>query len=717
MFARIFICLALVLGGGAGSYFFLVRPGLQVIDARSWTPTDCQITRSQVTRYDDHSHRTSSERREPTYSLEIAYRYVVEGREYESSRYSLLEGFSSSGRGTKDRIVQKYPSGRIVTCYVNPLAPGEAVLNRGFTAEMLLGLVPLLFVALGLMGMGLVPASLGPALAGWAQRTIEARRRGSRFVPQWQAEPKTAPAKPPRHRHVEYGLAAAVALTGLAAFRLIASIGDEVSDTSALVIHLFLVAALAFGYYRRSVAAAMALLVYLVCLVLVALAVPPWMEMLRVRLLHAAPTALVIPLVELPGLGVPIHRYARETVPLAGGGVVLAMIGLFLGTRRLIAERDRNLRPVLAGAMALPALLLVLIVGSAVAAFRGEPVVEPRTPEQLAAALTGTADADRQAACRQVQSLAAVPPGLVPALVSAASATQDDVTLGTCLSALRQSGPAGQEAIPLLTAGLQSPSSYVRLVSAGTLAEIAVNLDGAARAAAVEAILPLAADPDTQTRRAVVGALQRLGADSPAALALFARAADDPEVDVHHTALRALSAAGPAAAEAIPAVIRATRHANEFTRVMALEALAVIGPQSEAARQALAAALEDPEASVREAAVKAMTKVAGDGDDFVPTLAACLKDTDMRVRGAAILGLTERGPRAAPAVPGLIEILSGREIYLRVWAVEALGAIGPAAKPALPRLRQMLTEKLVTNESEALQIPTVVPAAIAKIEG
>jgi hypothetical protein len=76
----------------------------------------------------------------------------VDGKPYSSERYSFDFG-STSGRKGKQRVVDQYPRGAQRTCYVNPDDPSEAVINRDFVPTMLFGLFPLIFVAVGGIGL------------------------------------------------------------------------------------------------------------------------------------------------------------------------------------------------------------------------------------------------------------------------------------------------------------------------------------------------------------------------------------------------------------------------------------------------------------------------------------------------------------------------------------------------------------------------------------
>lgn len=130
---------------GCGAFYAVgIRPALQVFSARSWRETPCTVISSRV-----QSHRGDDS---TTYSVDILYAYECNGESLKSSRYNFMGG-SSSGYDGKATIVNRYPPGRKTVCYVDPNDPNEAVLVRDFTPSMLLGLLPLIFVAVGVGGM------------------------------------------------------------------------------------------------------------------------------------------------------------------------------------------------------------------------------------------------------------------------------------------------------------------------------------------------------------------------------------------------------------------------------------------------------------------------------------------------------------------------------------------------------------------------------------
>jgi Protein of unknown function (DUF3592) len=139
-----FMCSIFLLMGTLFFYLFFLRPVIHIRQAARWPEVPCVIIASQV-----DSHRGN---KGTTYSVNILYRYKMAGREYKANRYDFMGG-SSSGSSGKQTIVNQHPPGSETVCYVNPADPTDAVLQRGFTNDMWFGLIPLLFMAVGIFGL------------------------------------------------------------------------------------------------------------------------------------------------------------------------------------------------------------------------------------------------------------------------------------------------------------------------------------------------------------------------------------------------------------------------------------------------------------------------------------------------------------------------------------------------------------------------------------
>jgi hypothetical protein len=124
-----------------------------------WTETPCTVISSRV-----KSHRSKDG---TTYSVDVFYRYQVNGKEFKSNTYRMFGG-SSSGYKPKAKIVAEHPAGAKKVCYVNPKNPAEAVLKPGLSWEVLLGLLPLAFLSIGIYllfvarRMVVAPSDLSP---------------------------------------------------------------------------------------------------------------------------------------------------------------------------------------------------------------------------------------------------------------------------------------------------------------------------------------------------------------------------------------------------------------------------------------------------------------------------------------------------------------------------------------------------------------------------
>lgn len=135
-----------LLVGGILTYVVAIRPLQKYFAATAWPETPCTIVSSSV-----GSHRGN--KGGTTYSIDITYKYQVKGREYQSDTVSIMSG-SSSGRSGKQRVVERYPTGSSAVCYVNPEDPTDTLLRRELSPWLLIGLVPGLFLLVGVVGVG-----------------------------------------------------------------------------------------------------------------------------------------------------------------------------------------------------------------------------------------------------------------------------------------------------------------------------------------------------------------------------------------------------------------------------------------------------------------------------------------------------------------------------------------------------------------------------------
>lgn len=151
--------------GALTCWFITVKPLLQIRAARSWDIVPCTVLSSSVASHDGDDSTT--------YSVKISYRYEVDGRGFQGSRYRFEAG-SDSNRMEKQEIVRRHPAGAQTDCFVNPANPNEAVIDRNPHRGLWWGAMGLLFVAVGGAGM-----MFAPRLSGGATRAVPLPSSGS----------------------------------------------------------------------------------------------------------------------------------------------------------------------------------------------------------------------------------------------------------------------------------------------------------------------------------------------------------------------------------------------------------------------------------------------------------------------------------------------------------------------------------------------------------
>lgn len=135
-----------VLFGGiffaAGAFFLwilVVNSMLLWSKARNWPTAEATISEAKIV----ESHDSDGS----TYRAAFKYEYTIDGKQFSNDRYGLMR-FSGSRRGAKKRLNQ-HPVGSKITIYYDPLEPEESLMNRQLGWEMLLGLIPIVFIVVG----------------------------------------------------------------------------------------------------------------------------------------------------------------------------------------------------------------------------------------------------------------------------------------------------------------------------------------------------------------------------------------------------------------------------------------------------------------------------------------------------------------------------------------------------------------------------------------
>lgn len=99
---------------------FVVR----TIEARSWTPVEAMVLRSEVVRGTSHTkHGTRT-----TFRPYVAYAYEVGGARFEGDRYDMAR-FSTGDPGPARRAVEEHPAGSRATVWVDPADPSSSVFS------------------------------------------------------------------------------------------------------------------------------------------------------------------------------------------------------------------------------------------------------------------------------------------------------------------------------------------------------------------------------------------------------------------------------------------------------------------------------------------------------------------------------------------------------------------------------------------------------------
>lgn len=138
---RLFGSVFMLIGGGA-MYAMLIHPMLKEIAAARWPQVPCEIVSSKV-----GQHRGS--KGGYTFSVDVRYRYTFRGRELIGTSYNFDTGTSSS-RGWREAVVASLPAGKKTVCYVNPEDPLDAVLSVKGSSDRWFGLIPGVFLIVGL---------------------------------------------------------------------------------------------------------------------------------------------------------------------------------------------------------------------------------------------------------------------------------------------------------------------------------------------------------------------------------------------------------------------------------------------------------------------------------------------------------------------------------------------------------------------------------------
>jgi hypothetical protein len=117
---------------------------------RSWVATSAILLSA--------GYETQSGDESDTYEAYATYRYTFAGQSYTGDRVQLVGGADNIGNHQRDlgnRLAAASRSGATVTVYVNPIAPGQAIIDRSFRWG-LLGFKLIFLLLFGGIGFGLL---------------------------------------------------------------------------------------------------------------------------------------------------------------------------------------------------------------------------------------------------------------------------------------------------------------------------------------------------------------------------------------------------------------------------------------------------------------------------------------------------------------------------------------------------------------------------------
>jgi len=217
----------------------------------------------------------------------------------------------------------------------------------------------------------------------------------------------------------------------------------------------------------------------------------------------------------------------------------------------------------------------------------------------------------------------------------------------------------GKEAVPALIEKLRGGKGPERAGAARALKNI-----GPAAEQAASGLIALLNDPDPFVRTEAALALARTAPAASGAAEGIAGLLSDESYAVRHKAAKALGICGPAASCAVPALEKVLSDGrNEVKRAAAL----ALGGIGKAALPALKKAVTGTDAYVRKFAARGLS---GAGEAAVTVLAAALDDKDAEVRREAVWSLGRIGPVSGKPLSALQKMRNEDPDYVVRYAAE-----------------------------------------------
>ncbi|MBS2101220.1 DUF3592 domain-containing protein [Carboxylicivirga linearis] len=111
---------------------FNLRSLIKANSSKNWLSAEGEILNSEL------DITKSFGESDKVYNPKVEYKYLVNGKEYCSTRIYYGSSSSSTFKKSKSRnIIEKYPKGSRVTVFYDPMNESEAVIERGVKPEVI----------------------------------------------------------------------------------------------------------------------------------------------------------------------------------------------------------------------------------------------------------------------------------------------------------------------------------------------------------------------------------------------------------------------------------------------------------------------------------------------------------------------------------------------------------------------------------------------------
>jgi HEAT repeat protein len=358
--------------------------------------------------------------------------------------------------------------------------------------------------------------------------------------------------------------------------------------------------------------------------------------------------------------------------------------------------------------------LLEVIDRDRVLIVRALPAIDADREEMILAFGSLVRDADFRAAREAAHLLIEISPEAArqhASMLIAELKEAEESTIPAIVGAIGHLGSEAGDAVPSLIPLLGSAHRSISEAAVSALGEIGPDAAPAARVLA-ELVARKAVDIDQAAKAAE--AIGKIGPSARAALPVLLRILKQPEpaasqmmivpgagydraVRFRSAVIGAVGRMGIDTPDILAAMRLPMASRNPTFRAVALEGLASLSPNSLAVVHDLRAGLQDVDPDVRIYAAWALARMTADRDEVVAALIESLADDQPRVRTAAAFALGRIGPPARAALPALQDVLENDRRrssvpQMQSYAMLTMMRTGP---PPIPELRQLSLRQAV----------------------